>query len=274
VAGVLEPSTARTNAEIEEASEISSRVIAAHNVDYLDEGLKAAVKWMSQYSLSGNGRAVYANVLRNESELLLNSLGQIQNKALSLALALPDAEETGIAAPFFAELVRAMKKHEDIVKELIHDGQIPAEVHQQLRTLGTSNVRRTNLKQSVIPINSQSGVPLVVVRELLGISANPMFYPIQGTGQRYDDPLFTDYMNLLKVVTALHLADLLASGDPVLTQDTEKLKEELLRRLNLFEGPLAGIIMVNQSANGFLISGLLAKAYLIQKAMSTVARAA
>ena len=125
-------------------------------------------------------------------------------------------------------------------------------------------------------MNEQEAVPLVVAFEALQENINGMFLPFEGDLTDVEDPLVSDYVELLKTIAAIHAADILTSslknGKNLLKQP-DLLRAELLKRLGQVEN-FKDMITHSESRNGFTIQGVAARAYLEAEVARSVARAA
>ena len=212
-------------------------------------------------------------VMEQQMSDLINTLSIIKDKTFTLAVALPEgASQTDVGA-FLKQFVTVVKENRGLISEIPYNGkgQLPTNVQNELQETGI-HLRPTNLKQAIIPMNDQEVIPLVIVASLEQ-KIHEMFYPIQGDASQVEDPLVVDYIQLLKSVAALHLADLV-TADRSLLQDAARLQAELLARLQIFDEAFANILERDEDGWGFTVKATVARAYLVMKAAESVKQAA
>jgi len=158
-----------------------------------------------------------------------------------------------------------------VVNEVAVSGQLNG-YQKQLTALkiATRSVRR--LGDPFIPRNSQNAVPMIMntddrsVVDLL----NEIFSPVMSDAEEVADPYVREFTNVLKIVAAIHIADLSKR-----IKDPGMLKAELLKRLNIAERTeLQNLIRMDASGRGFTVSSAVVRIFLRMRAEESIAQAA
>jgi hypothetical protein len=209
-----------------------------------------------------------------EVQLLLQQLAQYQNRARSIALALPEDQEIIEGSPALVQLLEALKQHKGQVNEMILNGKLPASYLARLQAEGGVDfVRATKMNRTVMTMNDQSSIPLIVLGKIQS-TINKLFAPFRNeiSNDIAKDPMTIDYVELLRVVAAIHYADIVSSKDFSADLSGEALKAELLSRLQRFGDSFEQILQ--KEGNGWTIKASVAKAYLEMRIAEAMAASA
>ncbi|HTL46599.1 MAG TPA: hypothetical protein VL688_00905 [Verrucomicrobiae bacterium] len=263
----------QTVMDAKEFSEVWLRLSAARGIDGAKNYLKEAVLVAFAASVSEE-EFVWTNealeIRRREVQALLATLDQIKDKSFTLGLALTEGAAAGETS-MFGQLARVLQQHPGRVSEMAFNLKLPAAYQERFRALDI-HLRPVNLSRSIIPMNDQAGVPLLVAGQLAE-AVDRIFVPLNMNKDTIDDPLLLDYAELLRSVAALHLADLIA-GDAALLKDPARLKASLLARLLRFDNGFQNILKNNTDGWGFTVEAAVARAYLAAQVAEAVAQAA
>jgi hypothetical protein len=212
-----------------------------------------------------------AGIVPAQMTELIKTMSAIKDRAVTVGIDLPPALDRSDAKSFLDQFMKVIGDKGALVNEVAVSGRLPGDVRSVLRSRGVM-IRPVQKTKPFLPKNDQAAVPMVMNSEVAAETLNAVFYSVAGDAGAISDPFAKDYMNLLKIAAAVHLADLTA-GRPELRAKPELLKAELLKRLNLFE-QTGGKGMVQMNARGLTISSIAVRAYLEMKARESLERAA
>ncbi|HTL48408.1 MAG TPA: hypothetical protein VL688_10170 [Verrucomicrobiae bacterium] len=258
----------------EHAAEVSFEVLSERNTADVGRQLKESVfaAFLASRETPGPVSTIDAKTARAESAKLLATLASLTHKGYTLGMIPPSESEAAGKKSYFETLIQIARDYG--VNEIGTDWKkVPADVYEKLRALGV-NPRHLDPRRPFVPLNDQELVPLLVVTQLLeGLDFSKFFMPIRGDVSGIQDPLVVDYTELLKLVAALHLIDLVAA-DPALLKKPAELQAQLLGRLQLFDQRFQGVITGDADGWGFTVQGKIAQAYLEAMAREAVKQAA
>ncbi len=214
--------------------------------------------------------------MQNIAQNLKASISQIQNSHLSLAIEDEDTEfENQLSR---TALLKLLSEHPGLVNEVAwksnSGAKMPTDFRTQLKDLGAA-LRQVDPARTFIPLNQQAALPLIrglspSARE----SADPssggqgpvplhgVFLPLAVSQTQNQDPILADFVELLRSVAALHLADLITSHPDLLKGSLSELHKKLLERLAILGTDGQNIIRFSNSDSGFLFDSAAAKIYL------------
>ena len=258
---------------LDQVADVSVKLVTEQGVDRVARGLEDVITQI-HITLDATSFAISDHqTIKTETFALIESLKKIQNRGLSTAVALPTRGNRLLAKPFLSQFLSVVSQSGALLKEVIYEGDMETLYRDKLKQFGVSNVRHANLHNHLVPLADQAAVPLILVTEEGNLSPNSIFYPISSTAYQTEDPLLEDYIDLLKSVAALHLADLLAM-DETLLHDSERLRASLIARLGRFEGVFNKMVSIDQDRHGFFINTVVAKSYLEMRTAQATAQAA
>ncbi len=192
-------------------------------------------------------------------EKVVDTLLQIKSQNVSLGLDIrPGTDELTVRQPL-QMLVKILREElGDRKLELIYDA--PSRLIDEARKGLDAFPRPHDFTRPIKLLNPQSQVAVIVVGDKLGVSVDGMFLPVQVDLEGETDVLVRDFAEVLKVVVALHLTDLLA-GEKT-KQSGDVLKAKLLERF-VDLSPAFGQV-IHFDGQGFTVRALAARRLLLE----------
>jgi len=219
--------------------------------------------------------ALALKVKKSEESALLKQLEQYGNRRLSLGLAAGNAVMVGQDAPLLVQLLAALSNSRGSVGEMIFSGRLEPDYRGRLKREGGGGLfQPAQLKRSVVTLNDQPSIPLIITGPVLP-ELNSQFsaFTRNINDEIMSDPLMVDYIERLRVVSAIHYADLVKTQPELLLDITgEALKNALLARLQRFGDAYEQIL--RKQGMGWVIDGTVARAYLEMRIAEAVSQAA
>ncbi len=210
-------------------------------------------------------------ILPSAMAKLIQSLSVIKDHSYTIGVEAPSSGEKTV---FMEQLLSVLSQRAGLVNEIAVAGRLDGEGQSSLRKLEIV-VRPVIPNRPFIARNNQTAVPMVVSSAEAEISSfNAIFHPIMSEADGMTDPFVREYTDLLKVVAAIHLAELTTRNSKLLNQP-QLLRAELFKSLNIAErAELQNLIQMNTSGRGFTISSVAVKIFLEMQAREAILRAA
>ncbi len=103
---------------------------------------------------------------------------------------------------------------------------------------------------------------------------NAVFAPVTADVSKSADPYLREYVDLLKVVAAIHWADITSGKNAALLKQPVLLKAKLLKRLFVSEQSRVQDLIQMNASGGFTIMSASVRLYLQMRAEASIAAAA
>ena len=218
------------------------------------------------------GDSSIMKVLPAEMVRLIGGLSAVEKgSAYTLGAEVP---KTGESRMLMEKLVRVLSERAGLVNELAISGRSPGAELLDLKDRGIA-VRQTNFTKPFEPRNAQSVVPVVMNSSSSADEAfNAVFAPVTADVSKSADPYLREYVDLLKVVAAIHWADITSGKNAALLKQPVLLKAKLLKRLFVSEQSRVQDLIQMNASGGFTIMSASVRLYLQMRAEASIAAAA
>jgi len=255
------------------ASEAAAAVLKGLKAPKGEEVLR---KEITRFILLVSDPSTLSVTAEAEAKALLASLERVSKDQTYTIGAILPLENNQVGPEFLTAMVRTLKNR-DVLDGVIAAGK-GAPMSQLMEVLrGVVPIRQVPPNHKPLILNDQQKkVPMVFGADKQLIfkiyqTLNESFFPVSADSSKEDDPFIRNYVEVLKVVAAVHTADLMAHYPELLT-NPEELKQKLFERLFVAENQFVNMLQV--SGQGIGVSSTVARVYLSWKAAQAAAEAA